>query len=329
MDLLSELFNDVEVESTLYGRIEARAPWAVSYPKVDFAGFHVVLEGECWLHLFHGRAPIRLGTGDIAVLPHGTASALSDGQKTRLHGAPSIGSVFCAQAQISGRPMLGQPDTQPRGAAPIQYRATTGGDGPATVYLCGAFSFGGDGARPLLAALPDVIHVPGDKGRMMPWLETLLQSVACELTSLRPGASMVVARLSEVIFVQAVRAHLADLPPGAVGWTAAAHDMHVSRALALVHREPERDWTIASLGAAVGLSRSSFAARFQSVMGQPPLAYLTTWRMHRARGLLRDPAISIAQIAERVGYASAAAFTSAFKRETGNAPGAWRRQSAA
>ena len=121
---------------------------------------------------------------------------------------------------------------------------------------------------------------------------------------------------------------LAD-DPEAVGWTAAAHDEHVARALALVHGAPERDWTIATLGAEVGLSRSSFAARFQSVMGQPPLTYLTTWRMHRARGLLRDPAISIAQIASRVGYASAAAFTAAFKRDTGDAPGAWRRRAAA
>jgi AraC-like DNA-binding protein len=196
-------------------------------------------------------------------------------------------------------------------------------------YLCGAFTFSGDGARPLLTALPEAIHVRGEKGRMMPWLESHLQAVACELTSGRPGAAMVIARLSEVLFVQAVRAHLADLPPDAVGWTAAAHDPHVSRALALVHREPERDWTIASLGAAVGLSRSSFAARFQAVMGQAPLAYLTTWRMHRARGMLRNPAVSIAQVADRVGYASAAAFTAAFKRATGGTPGAWRRRVAA
>lgn len=164
---------------------------------------------------------------------------------------------------------------------------------------------------------------------MLPWLESNLQAVACELASGRPGAAMVIARLSEVLFVQAVRAHLADLPAGAVGWTAAAHDAHVSRALALLHREPSRDWTIATLGSAVGLSRSSFAARFHGVMGQPPLAYLTTWRMHRARGMLRNPDLLIAQIAERVGYASAAAFTAAFKRETGSAPGAWRRSAAA
>ena len=328
MDLLSELFNNVEVASSLYGRIEARAPWAIDYPQVNFAGFHVVIAGACWLHVHDRRPALHLTAGDFVVLPHGTASSLSD-RSAPSPNAPTIASVFSAAAQVSGRPSLGPRDSIPRGAAPIEYSASVGGSGQRTEYLCGAFTFGGDGARPLLSALPEVIHVPGEKGRMMPWLESHLQAVACELTAGRPGASMVSARLSEVLVVQAVRAHLADLPTDAVGWTAAAHDLHVSRALALLHREPERDWTIASLGAAVGLSRSSFAARFQTVMGQPPLAYLTMWRMHRARGMLRDPAISIAQIAERVGYASAAAFTSAFKRETGNAPGAWRRLSAA
>jgi AraC family transcriptional regulator, alkane utilization regulator len=328
VDLLSELFNDVSVASTLYGRIEAQAPWAVAYPASDMAGFHVILEGECWLHLKNGSAPLHLVAGDFAVLPHGTHRELRDSPAERAFRAPTILSLLSPNGRVP-RGVTGITHAQMETPIAVQHIASIGGHGVRMEYLCGAFSFSGDGARPLLSALPDVIHVPGEKGRMMPWLESHLQAVACELTSGRPGASMVIARLSEVLFVQAVRAHLADLPPDAVGWTAAAHDVHVSRALALVHREPQRDWTIASLGAEVGLSRSSFAARFQSVMGQAPLSYLTTWRMHRARGMLKDPAVTIAQIAERVGYASAAAFTAAFKRETGAAPGAWRRRAAA
>lgn len=328
MDLLSELFNDVQVASTLYGRIEAQSPWSVAYPGSTLAGFHVVLDGECWLHLEGRAAPIHLMAGDFVVLPHGTHRELRDTPARAPFRAPAITTLLRATVSLP-EAMTASPANEVRGSIAVQHIASIGGTGARVEYLCGAFTFGGDGARPLLSALPDVIHVPGDKGRMMPWLESHLQAVACELTSGRPGAAMVVARLSEVLFVQAVRAHLADLPPDAVGWTAAAHDVHVSRALALVHREPERDWTIASLGAAVGLSRSSFADRFHTVMGKPPLAYLTTWRMHRARGMLRDPAWSIAQIAARVGYASAAAFTAAFKRETGDAPGAWRRRATA
>ena len=328
MDLLSELFTDVAVGSTLYGRVEGAAPWAVAYAQASFAGFHVVLSGELWMHPADGRAPIHMVAGDYMVLPHGMPHDLRDSPVKSALRADPIAAVFCEAARRAGR-TVAVANVVPHDATAVQHHAVIGGQGARAEYLCGAFSFTGDGARPLLSALPDVIHVRGEHGRMLPWLETILQSVSCELTSGRPGAAMVIARLSEVLFVQAVRAHLADLPADAVGWTAAARDMHVSRALALVHREPERDWTIATLGAAVGLSRSSFAARFQTVMGQAPLHYLTTWRMHRARGLLRDPAVSIAQIAERVGYASAAAFAAAFKRETGDAPGAWRRRAAA
>ena len=328
MDLLSELFRDVEVTSTVYGRIEASAPWGVGYPAGPVAGFHVILEGECWLHRQGGEPPMHLRAGDFVVLPHGTPRELRDSPLRSAFAATSVMAVL-GDVRAAGEVVTRYQHPAAAAAIEVQRSARIGGGGARMEYLCGAFEFDGVGARPLLAALPDVIHVPGEKGRMMPWVESHLQSVACELTSGRPGADMVIARLSEVLFVQAVRAHLADLPPDAVGWTAAAGDAHVSHALALVHREPARDWTIASLGSAVGLSRSSFAARFHAVMGQPPLAYLTTWRMHRARAYLRDPANSIAQIAERVGYASAAAFTAAFKRETGTAPGAWRRQSAA
>ncbi len=329
MDLLSELFNDVAVASTLYGRIEGGAPWAVAYPRAAFAGFHVVLSGDLWMHPGDdGRRPIHLSAGDYVVFPHGMPHELRDSPAASALRAEPIATVFGNAARRAGRTTSDASVSAPTASA-VQHHAEIGGDGTRAAYLCGAFMFSGDGARPLVSALPDVIHVRGEHGRMLPWLETILASISCELTSGRPGAAMVIARLSEVLFVQAVRAHLADLPAYAVGWTAAAHDAHVSRALALVHREPERDWTIASLGMAVGMSRSSFAARFQHVMGQAPLAYLTTWRMHRARGMLRDPGVSIAQIAERVGYASAAAFAAAFKRETGDAPGAWRRRAAA
>ncbi|MES3032442.1 MAG: AraC family transcriptional regulator [Gemmatimonadota bacterium] len=329
MDLLSELFREVEVTSTVYGRIEATAPWGVGYPAGPVPGFHVILEGECWLHRRSGDAPLHLVAGDFVVLPHGTPRELRHSPARAAFAATSVMAVLGGTDSVDATAAATRYQHPAATSIAVQRSARIGGGGTRMEYLCGAFQFAGVGARPLLAALPDVIHVPGEKGRMMPWVESHLQSVACELTSGRPGASMVIARLSEVLFVQAVRAHLANLPPDAVGWTAAASDAHVSQALALVHREPSRDWTIASLGAAVGLSRSSFAARFHAVMGQPPLAYLTTWRMHCARGFLRDPAISIAQIAERVGYASAAAFTAAFKREMGTAPGAWRRQAAA
>jgi len=148
---------------------------------------------------------------------------------------------------------------------------------------------------------------------------------ACEAASGRPGAEIVVTRLSEVLFVQAVRAHLAALPEGARGWVGALRDPPVARALALIHRHPERPWTVESLGRAVGLSRSQFAARFAAAVGEPPLAYLSGWRMHRARSLLRDGTVRMGRIAALLGYGSEAAFSTAFKRWTGTAPGAFRK----
>ena len=206
-DLLSELFNDVQVGSTLYGRLEARAPWAVAYPDSTLAGFHVVLDGECWLHLDGDRAPVHLVAGDFVVLPHGTPRELRDSPTAVPFDAPTIMSLI---ARNTARVTDVTPITNRNvsGAMAVQHIASIGNadSGLRMEYLCGAFTFTGDGARPLLSVLPDVIHVPGEKGRMMPWLESHLQAVACELTSGRPGASMVIARLSDVLFVQAVDA---------------------------------------------------------------------------------------------------------------------------
>jgi AraC family transcriptional regulator, alkane utilization regulator len=323
MDLLSELFRDVQVVSTLFGRIEGRGGWALGYPASTQAGFHVVHTGACWVHPADGRTPIALSAGDFIVFPRGLSHEVRGDAVRRPFAAPSARDVVdvAPAAAPAGH-------TAPVDRLAIPVIARLGLEGPASSYLCGALTFSGHGAEPLLAALPDVICVRGESGHMLPWLESHVQAIACELNSDRAGGAMVIGRLSEVLFVQAIRSHLADLPLDAIGWPAAARDPQVSHALTLMHREPERDWTIASLGHAVAMSRSAFAARFQTVMGQAPLQYLTAWRMHRARAMLRDPSVSIAQIADRVGYASAAAFTTAFKRATGAAPATWRRQAA-
>jgi AraC-like DNA-binding protein len=204
-----------------------------------------------------------------------------------------------------------------------------GGGGTTARYLCGGFQFGESSANPVLASLPPLIHVKGENGRVLPWLEVQLQCIACEASSGRPGAQMVVARLSDVLFVQAVRAHLAALEDEAHGWLAAARDPQIGRALYLIHRSPERSWTVASLAAAVFLSRSAFAERFTRLVGQPPLAYLSAWRMHLAARMLRGESVRLAALADRLGYGSEASFSTAFRRHYGTSPGAYRRAPAA
>jgi transcriptional regulator GlxA family with amidase domain len=176
-----------------------------------------------------------------------------------------------------------------------------------------------------VAALPPVVHVRGDDGTAIQWLEASLQFVACEMASGQPGAETVVRRLADILFVQAVRAHLAQSGEGAKGWLRALVDPQIGEALGLIHAKPEEPWTVELLASRVAMSRSAFAARFTQLAGEPPLSYLTRWRMDKATRLLRTSNASIGEVAARVGYDAEAAFSKAFKRRIGMAPGAYRR----
>ena len=191
--------------------------------------------------------------------------------------------------------------------------------------MCGAFHFAAAGDHPLLSALPPVVHVRGEGGAPLPWLRTHLEALACEARSGRPGGAAMIARLSEVLFVHAIRAQLAELPAGSRGWLGALRDPALARVVALIHRHPERGWTVAALAREAGLSRSQFAERFAATVGHPPLTYLAQWRMHRGRALLREGGLRVGEVARRVGYGSEAAFSTAFRRSAGVAPGAYRR----
>lgn len=303
-DALSELLADVRLESSLYLHVEVTDPWAVAYPAGEVAGFHVVTEGSVWLEVAGRPAPLRLDAGDFVVLPQGAAHVLRGPAPTRAVEVEALAARLGPEAEW-----------------PVRH----GGGGERAAYLCGAFRFGARREHPLLSALPEVVHVRAERGARLPWLETHLAAVTCETRSGRPGAAMVLARLSDVLFVQAIRAHLADLPPEAAGWLGALRDPQLAKALALMHRHPERAWTVEALGRAVGMSRSHFAARFAAVVGQPPLTYLAAWRVYRAKSLLRDGSARMGSIARALGYGSEAAFGTAFKRETGVSPGAYRR----
>lgn len=307
MDPLSVVLKDLRLDSTLYCALELSAPWAVGYPAGPAAGFHVVTSGHCELAI-EGRPPLALEAGDMVLLPRGTAH--------ELRAASDAG-----RARAFARSIVELATTAPRsGAGSVVF----GGGGEAAAYLCGAIDFGARGDHPLLSALPDVIHVRGAQGRAQPWMEMIVGAMACEARSGRAGSATVLTRLSDVLFVQALRAYLAELPAGAGGWMSALRDPVLSRAIAHVHRAPERAWTVESLARESGQSRSQFAGRFTSVVGVPPLTYLTRWRMYRARVLLRDEQARVSEVARALGYGSETAFSTAFKRETGMAPREWR-----
>jgi AraC-like DNA-binding protein len=301
VDLVTELLDDLRVQSALYSRFEMRGAWAVEYPRSEMAGFHLVSHGRCVLE-GHGGAPLHLGPGDLVVLPGGT------------------GHVVRGSLPARGTPVA---DLVARSDTPGAVRVGT--DGEEARFLCGGFRFAAGPEHPLLSALPAVIHVSMRDAESHPWLTTFLSAMECESTAGRPGAEMVMSRLADILFVQAVRAHLAALPDGARGWVGALRDPTVAAALALIHRNPEMPWTVESLGRAVGLSRSQFAARFSQTVGEPPVAYLAGWRTHRAKALLREGTTRVSRIAHMLGYGSEAAFSTAFRRWTGTSPGAYRR----
>jgi AraC-like DNA-binding protein len=302
MDVLGDIIRMVRTGPGLSQRLEIRSPWALRAPKSIGAVFNVVLQGTCWIVLDDGSLPVALGPGDVVLLPHGTPHVLADDPRT-----PAVD--------------LAVADT------PVHFdTAGLGGTGARTLLLSGGYLLDFGRPHPLLAALPGLLHVPAAPGRH----HTLRAAVAMlgdELESGRPGGTSVVPALVDALFPLIVRAWVEIHTDSVFGdWAEALTDPGIAGALARMHAEPERAWTVAGLAREVGLSRAAFARHFAAAVGMPPLAYLTRWRMTIAGRLLLETSLTLGAIAGRVGYASEFAFAKAFKRDYGVAPGAYRRQ---
>jgi AraC-like DNA-binding protein len=209
------------------------------------------------------------------------------------------------------------------------YRLTDSSQGSEAWMIRGSFCFEGRGGHPLLSLLPPVVHLHAEEGREGGWLEMTLKLLSHEARHPRPGTETLITRLIDILFVQVVRAWIESLPEGSGGWLGALRDRQIGTALGCIHREPQRAWSVAALASTVLMSRSAFAARFTALVGEPPLSYLTRWRMHLAADLLRGKGLSLSEVARRIGYESEAAFSRAFKRRLGASPGAFRRPAVA
>lgn len=306
-DVLTSVMDAVRLRSRVFCRSELKAPWGMALPRSDYAHFHVIERGGAWLRV-EGQEPVALAGGDLVVVPHGTGHTLVD----------ALGTKARPLAEMAGR--------RPSEGGCVVMRG--GGEGAETRLVCGSFRFERREAHPLVELLPPLIHLRPAETPAAEWLEATLRFLAWETREARPGTETIVSRLTDVIFVQVLRAWIESLPEGQGGWMGALRDRQVGAALALVHRAPERDFTNASLAEAVGMSRSRFAARFTALVGEPPLTYVSRWRLETAAGLLLDGALSLAEVAARVGYESEAAFSKAFRRRFGTPPGAYRRRSA-
>ena len=328
-DALSSVLRAVRLRGALFYYIEGASPWvAEAPPAADIipailpgAGhmieFHGIVEGSCWAAVV-GEPPSRLHAGDVILFPQGDAHVLSSAPGMR---APAVDRSFF----FSPRPPQLPYALSLREARITTARLDGGGPDRATI-VCGFLGLDSRPFNPLLAALPRILLVPGHALGPDSWVTTFLRVVVAESNERRPGGEAVLERMSEMLFVEVLRRHVDSLPAEQTGWLAGMRDPGVGRALALLHENPAAPWTLEQLSADAGLSRSSLHERFVHFIGQPPMQYLTRWRMQLASGLLRDTGAKLVEIALGVGYESEAAFSRAFKREVGVSPGAWKRE---
>ena len=287
MDVLSDVIAVMRTGRPSSNRLQVGSGWCYRFAPYDGAGFHVLLSGSGWLLAEHGD-PTPLGPGDVVLVPHGGAHVLSD--------SPHAGH-----------------------AVPFEH-AVADPDGPVDV-LCGKYRLDRTRTHPVLARLPEVVHLPARRGRH-PGLRAASDLLGGEVADRRPGRDAAVSGLLDVLLVFMVRAWLEDNTED--GWPRALRDPTLAAALEALHAAPARPWRIEDLAAVVGLSRATLARRFTAVTGQSPMAYLAWWRMTLAARLLRDTDLPLPGIARQVGYGSAYAFSHAFKRQFGLAPGRYR-----
>jgi AraC-like DNA-binding protein len=302
VDVLDSVLRELRFESTAYRCLRLGAPFRVSFTEPGLRGVHVVVDGECDVSVAGGPA-VRLAAGDLVLFPRGDPHVLfSPGAGT----GPAESGVALASAARPGQEVRG------------------GGPGVSTQILCGAFVVTRHD-HPALDGLPRVVHVPASSAGQQ-WLAPYVAALTAEVQHGGPGSAVVTARLSDALVARALRFHIdIEDEPGLLRGLA---DPYVAAGLAAMHDDLARPWTVASLAAAVGLSRAAFAARFRDRMGTAPAAYLVALRMARASTLLRDERSTLAAVAAQVGYGSEAAFSAAFRRFAGMAPGAYRRHSA-
>jgi AraC-like DNA-binding protein len=314
MDVLSEVLRAVRLEGAVFFNAEFSSPWGFISPAADVVApyvgktskhvviFHLLIDGKAHAYI-EGGPRLELEGGDIVVFPHGHEHRIKNGSPACLvDNSELLDEVFSTSDLKLVR---------------------SGGGGAPTRFVCGYMSCEKELSSMLLGGLPPIFKVNIRNDASGQWLENSIRFSANGTGDL-PGGPVVLAKLSEVLFVETLRRYMSQLPPEQTGWLAGARDPEVGGALALLHREPSHPWTIADLAHAVGVSRSVLADRFRRFLGEPPMSYLGRWRLRLGAQILQTSSRSVAQVASEVGYESEAAFNRAFKREFGEPPARYR-----
>jgi len=316
VDALSEVLRIISLDSAIYFNAELSEPWCFASPEAHTLA-PVFVRGARHVIIFHflaeGRASVRLedGTrvelhaGDIVSFPHGHSHWLGSGQDAT---PIDVGSTL--------------PDVLEHGLELVRL----GGDGPRARLICGFIACDPQLCQAFLGGLPPVLSVNIRNDPSGQWLENSLQFSVTEGARRQAGSGAVVAKLSEVVFAETLRRYLQKVPHGETGWLAAARDTEVGKALTLLHQRHAHPWTVAELAREVGMSRTGLAERFRHFLGEPPIAYLTRWRLRLGARALETTSHSVAQVAADTGYESEAAFNRAFKRAHGVPPARYRKE---
>ena len=303
MDVLTDVLNTLELKGWLSSRRELTPPWRYDFAASKDSMFHVLSFGGGYLQVEGEAEPRRVEDGDVVLFPTGHPHSLYDDPASPLTRLVHL-------------------DYNPQRGYEVVNRD---GEGPKPLLLCGAFHFDYPHDFPLLHRLPKLIHIAGAQGRMEQGFGDIVNIIARESASQQQGAGVMLKRLTELLFIQVIRLWIDQQATASVGWIGALRDQPISAALGLIHQSPERRWTVKELAEAAALSRSAFSARFTELVGEPPVTYLTRWRMLRATHLLKNE-VRTETIADLLGYESEAAFRKAFKREIGIPPAQYRKR---
>ena len=317
-DPLSEVLRAVRLTGSVFLSGHFTAPWCIGVQMTadecarvlpirpaQIIGFHVVVEGRM-LVAVDSEPPLEVGAGEIVIFPQNDSHVLADRRGAR----PIVARELMQQSPDGGL-----------------YQIVHGGGGVVTRIVCG-FLASEDAHNPLFSTLPKALKVDIRGAASREWIEASVRFAANELAEGRLASSSVITRLSESLLTEAVRQYASTLAEKEVGWLKGFKDPHIGRALTLIHRQLGAPWSAETLAREVALSRSAFVERFTSLVGVPPIKYLTFWRLQSAKLNLRETGKTIAQLAYSVGYESEEGFSRAFKREFGASPARWREMHA-
>lgn len=301
LDVLTDVVDATRTSGVVFAHVRFGAPWGLACGAAPVAGFHVVASGSCLLVLESGQQ-LRLGSGDVALVPHGHGHVLMD----------RTGSPVTPLSELMAGSSMGQPGS---------FRL--GGDGAETVLVCGGYLFDARvGPHPLLELMPPVLHL--EAGALDEGTRDLVRVLAGEAARPAPGSTAVMNRVADALLIHVVRAWAATQEPQRLGWLGGLRDPAVGAALRLIHAAPDRSLTVEAMAAEASLSTATFKRRFRQLVGTPPGAYLTRVRLDQAARLLRDTDQTVGSVARAVGYATEPAFSRAFARRHGVAAGRWR-----